>query len=109
MMDPGLFLISGPAVLSVRCSMFQSVIHNCSNSAVNCTEPPTRPAAGTWEWQNEYAYESQASYTCGPFGKFKSPDGNIYEETISECAWNKTWVPTELDPCEGLIELQLFG
>ena len=68
---------------------------------MNCSEPPTRPGAGTWEWNKEYSFETEIIYTCGPYGNFKNQDGMKYEELITECAWNKTWVPTGLDECAG--------
>ena len=38
--------------------------------AVNCTEPPEKPGAGTWEWNGELIYETEILYTCGPYGNF---------------------------------------
>ena len=76
--------------------------------AVNCTDPPSRPPAGTWEWQNEFAYKSKAYYTCGPYGKFRSPEGDMYKEAVVECDWNKSWVPSQLDPCEGRVISLVF-
>ena len=67
--------------------------------AVNCTDPPERPGTGTWDWNLEYKYGTEISYTCGPFGNFQGPDGEKYSEQISYCAWNKTWTPSVLDPC----------
>jgi hypothetical protein len=67
--------------------------------AVNCTEPPEKPGAGTWEWNGDIIYETEILYTCGPYGNFLSEDGTLYEELVAECAWNKTWVPGKLDTC----------
>ena len=39
-------------------------------SAVNCTDPPEKPGAGTWEWDESLEYETKISYTCGPYGSF---------------------------------------
>ena len=66
---------------------------------MNCTGPPGKPAAGTWEWSGDLQYGTQVLYTCGPVGNFKDSDGFLYEETISSCAWNRTWSPPVLDPC----------
>ena len=66
---------------------------------MNCTDPPEKPAAGTWEWNGELIYETDILYTCGPYGNFLSPDGLLYEELVAVCAWNKTWVPSVLDTC----------
>ena len=44
-------------------------------------------------------YGTEASYTCGPYGNFQSPQGTKYDLTVSTCAWNKTWSPSVLDPC----------
>ena len=68
-------------------------------TAVNCTEPPEKPGAGTWEWNGELVYDTDILYTCGPYGNFLSPDGLLYEELVAVCAWNKTWVPSVLDTC----------
>ena len=70
-----------------------------SKIAVNCSEPPERPGSGTWAWNLEYKYRTEITYTCGPFGNFKGEDGERYTELTSYCAWNKTWTPSELDPC----------
>ena len=67
--------------------------------AVNCTEAPEKPGAGTWEWSKSIAYGTEAHYTCGPYGNFIGGDGEMYETTISKCEWNKTWTPSVLDPC----------
>ena len=68
-------------------------------SAVNCTEPPAKPAAGTWEWDGELAYGSSVLYTCGPYGNFLSPEGDLFEELTAFCAWNQTWIPNSLPQC----------
>ena len=69
-------------------------------SAVNCTDPPEKPAAGTWEWDGSFHYDSSVLYTCGPVGSFQHPgDGHLYEDLVSRCAWNRTWSPPVLDPC----------
>jgi hypothetical protein len=52
---------------------------------------------GTWEWDSSFAYLTQIVYTCGPFGQFKAPGDQI----IAECAWNKTWIPSVIDICQG--------
>ena len=74
-------------------------------SAINCTEPPPRPEAGTWEGQIRgaltYIYQHKVTYTCGPYGEFQAEDGTFYKETVAECVWNKTWVPPVLDHCVG--------
>ena len=86
--------------------------------AVNCTEPPEKPGAGTWEWNGELIYETDILYTCGPYGNFlrffidlttlkptlkhplsNSEEGTLYEELVAVCAWNKTWVLSRLDTC----------
>lgn len=67
--------------------------------AVNCTDPPERHQAGTWEWNGEYSYSTQIEYTCGPYGKFIDTGGNRYETFVSTCEWNKTWTPSFLDSC----------
>ena len=66
---------------------------------MNCTEPPAKPAAGTWEWDGELAYGSSVLYTCGPYGNFLSPEGDLFEELTAFCAWNQTWIPSSLPPC----------
>ena len=68
---------------------------------MNCSKPPERPGAGTWEWNKEYSYETSIIYTCGPYGNFRNAEGQMYEELITECAWNKTWAPSVLDECTG--------
>ena len=66
---------------------------------MNCTDPPEKPGSGTWEWDGDFKFGTQISYTCGPFGNFQNGTGAKYPELISSCAWNKTWVPSVLDPC----------
>ena len=69
-------------------------------SAVNCSEPPGKPAGGTWEWDGGRDYLSTATFTCGPYGAFLSPEtGQFYTELESVCAWNKSWSPASLDSC----------
>lgn len=67
--------------------------------AVNCTDPPEKAGSGTWEWNGEYKFDTKITYTCGPFGNFENGTGSKYPELISTCAWNRTWVPGQLDPC----------
>ena len=66
---------------------------------MNCTDPPEKPGSGTWEWNGDFKFGTQISYTCGPFGNFQNGTGAKYPELVSSCAWNKTWVPSVLDPC----------
>ena len=69
--------------------------------AVNCSsQPPDRPASGTWEWSSLDSLEfgTEVSYTCGPYGNFEGENGK-YDLVVSTCAWNKTWAPSNLDPC----------
>ena len=67
--------------------------------AVNCTESPERPGAGTWEWSGDLSYQTEIEYTCGPYGSFLKADGEVEEILISTCEWNKTWTPSELSAC----------
>ena len=46
------------------------VCESVFSPAVNCTEPPEKPGAGTWEWNGELVYETEILYTCGPYGNF---------------------------------------
>ena len=71
---------------------------NCLPS-VNCSEPPMKPEAGTWEWDQGYEYGNQILYTCGPYGKFFPEEGDPFKELIVECGWNKTWAPSLLPRC----------
>lgn len=48
-------------------------------------------------------------YTCGPYAKFRSIDGTLYEEANITCQWNKQWNLTELDPCICKYSLQNFN
>ena len=66
---------------------------------MNCSDPPERPASGTWEWNGKKEYESEASYTCGLYGLFQNSHGHQYETLTSVCGWNKSWVPEVFDPC----------
>ena len=70
------------------------------STAVNCTDPPVKPDAGTWEWDGGYGYGNVIEYTCGPYGQFLSPEGQLYEKKFVECQWNRTWSMPELDPCQ---------
>ena len=69
-------------------------------SSVNCSDPPKRPQSGTWEWDGGYGYGNVIEYTCGPYGQFLSPEGQLYEKKFVECQWNRTWSMPELDPCQ---------
>lgn len=66
---------------------------------MTCSDPPVKPAAGTWEWDGQFDYETPILYTCGPYGNFQAPDSDLYQDLVSRCAWNRTWSPPELDPC----------
>ena len=48
-------------------------------SAVNCSSPPSRPGAGTWEWDGAQSYGSLVTYTCGLYGNFQDSNGSNYE------------------------------
>ena len=63
---------------------------------------------GTWEWDSSHEYLTQIVYTCGPFGLFRSDEGTFRSQIVAECAWNKTWVPSVLDTCQGRIFIQLM-
>ena len=68
-------------------------------TAVNCTEPPERPGTGTWEWNGNYKYGTEITYTCGPFGNFIDSTGENYPVTVARCSWGQVWDPIVLDPC----------
>ena len=70
-------------------------------SSVNCTEPPERPATGTWEWDGDYSYLTSILYTCGPYGQFMSDTEELYPRIWVDCQWNQTWSKPVLDPCKG--------
>ena len=57
--------------------MSYAIVLSCA--AVNCSAPPARPAAGTWEWSGSLQYLTTITYTCGPYGRFLSEDGQNYE------------------------------
>ena len=76
--------------------------------SVNCSEPPERPPTGTWEWSGDHSYLTQILYTCGPYGQFYNDHGQLYPQLISECAWNKTWSPPVLDPCQGNVMMLII-
>ena len=57
-----------PQCLPCKFSLKKCLILICP--AVNCTEPPEKPGAGTWEWNGELVYETEILYTCGPYGNF---------------------------------------
>ena len=67
--------------------------------AVNCTEPPERPGTGTWEWNGDYKFGTEITYTCGPFGNFIDSTGENYPVTVARCSWGQVWDPIVLDPC----------
>ena len=90
-----------PICVECKNSRSQFCIPFIELSDTNCTEPPPRFPSGTWEWSGDYSYQTQISYTCGPYGKFESSNGELFKELISECLWNKTWSPPVLDPCKG--------
>ena len=73
----------------------------CCAVAVNCSSPPARPGAGTWEWNGQLGFATEILYTCGPYGRFQSDAGLMYETLSVTCAWNRTWSPPQLDPCVG--------
>ena len=96
--DPGTFHPSGPSVSIVRLedmNLYDSSLF----SAVNCTDPPVKADAGTWEWNGRFNYGTSVLYTCGPYGNFLDSNGFLYEELISTCSWDRTWSPPVLDPC----------
>ena len=66
---------------------------------MNCTDPPVKADAGTWEWNGRFNYGTSVLYTCGPYGNFLDSNGFLYEELISTCSWDRTWSPPVLDPC----------
>ena len=57
------------------------------------------PPGGTWEWDKSIGYATEAHYTCGPYGNFIDAAGELYETLVSVCSWNKSWTPSEMDPC----------
>ena len=52
------------------------------------------PLQSTWEWDGGLEYETQISFTCGPYGSF--PDTEV---VVATCGWDKTWTPAQLPPC----------
>jgi hypothetical protein len=67
---------------------------------VNCSAaPPPRPGAGTVAWSGSYAYGTNVSYTCGPYGRFQGPGNTQYETVTATCAWNMSWVPEVVPNC----------
>jgi hypothetical protein len=68
-------------------------------SGVNCSTPPAKPGAGTWAWDGNYAFGTNISYTCGPYGNFQGPGNTQYETQVVTCAWNTSWVPSVLPSC----------
>ena len=101
MMVHGIILLCGQDVSHVILPCLHSITIDKIHLAVNCSDPPQRPAAGTWEWNQEYVYETEIIYTCGPYGSFIDSDGQFYENQISRCEWNKTWTPEVLAECRG--------
>ena len=97
-MVPGTCQQSGPSVSTVRLVNSNSY-HSCFFSAVNCTDPPVKADAGTWEWNGNFNYGTSVLYTCGPYGNFLDSNGFLYENLISTCSWDRTWSPPVLDPC----------
>ena len=85
----------------LACEYHQTVIiyFNILLPAVNCSDPPVKPGAGTWEWSGDYAYDTAITYTCGPIGNFQTSEDTLYEELVAVCGWNKSWVPNTLDTC----------
>ena len=64
---------SGPNVSNVRVKPLKKMSHFKKIqkiSAVNCSEPPEKPGAGTWQWNGSFEYKTRISYTCGPYGNF---------------------------------------
>ncbi len=57
-----------------------------------------KPVVGSRSWNGDYSYESEATYTCGPHGRFDTQDGEV-EELTSQCQWNKQWSITYLPEC----------
>ena len=67
---------------------------------MNCSSaPPARDPSGSWEWNRLLEYNTQVLYTCGPYGKFQMESGELEDNIISTCMWNKTWTPSTLEPC----------
>ena len=54
-------------------------------TAVNCSHPPEKAAAGTWEWNGNFNYGTEVLFTCGPYGNFLDAEGFLYEELTSTC------------------------
>ena len=68
--------------------------------SINCTvPPPARDPSGTWEWSGSFEYNTNVTYTCGPYGSFLTDNGTYIKEVYSTCQWNKTWAPAELLTC----------
>lgn len=68
-------------------------------AGINCSSPPPKPDAGTWEWDGSLSYQNKIKYTCGPYGKFCTDKTNCQKELYAECLWNKTWSPPILPNC----------
>ena len=67
--------------------------------SVNCSDPPVKAEAGTWEWDGGIEYGNKILYTCGPYGTFLPEEGDPFRELLVTCEWNKTWTPSELPKC----------
>ncbi len=66
---------------------------------MNCSTPPVKPGAGQRSWDGAYAYGTNITYTCGPYGKFQGPGNTTVDTQIATCGWNKSWVPDVLPDC----------
>ena len=71
--------------------------------AIDCHEDPIdipTEELGRRIWSGSKEYESEAVYDCGPYAKFQLENGELLDELINFCQWNKIWSLKSLPECK---------
>ena len=76
------------------------LIRNEYNADSSCLEdPPPKPEIGSYLWDGFKTYNTEVTYSCGPYGEFVADNGSRFEEAKSVCQWDTSWSDPEFTEC----------
>ena len=54
-------------------------------------DPPPKPSIGSYVWDGFKSYNTEVTYSCGPYGEFVAANGSRFTEAKSVCRWDTSW------------------
>ena len=84
----------------LACSFFTSLANNESVADSSCSDdPPPKPSIGSYLWDGFKSYNTEVTYSCGPYGEFVATNGSRFEEAMSVCQWDGSWSDPGFGEC----------